>query len=199
MCRSLPDSLWLCSHCYCTVRLASCSEPDYAVALPLMRTLARRKDTSMSFYKQLVPLVLLLFIFGSSLVPAKAAGDEQAIRDLDTMWSNAAGAKDLDKTVSVYADDASMLPPNAPIATGKDAIRAAWSGMMALPGFSLSFSPTKVTVSKSGDLAYEIGTFQFTVNDAQGKPANSVGKFVVVWAKRAGHWKVVADIFNDDK
>jgi ketosteroid isomerase-like protein len=52
---------------------------------------------------------------------------------------------------------------------------------------------------KSGDMAYEIGVFQSTANDAQGKSAASVGKFVVNWQKRAGQWKVVADIFNDDK
>jgi uncharacterized protein (TIGR02246 family) len=153
----------------------------------------------MRLYKHMFTVGLLLVLFGSTLVQAKGAGDEQAIRDIDTKWSNTAGAKDLDKTVSVYADDASMLPPNAPIATGKDSIRAAWSQLMALPGFSLSFAPSKVVVSKSRDLAYEIGSFQLTVNDAQGKPATSVGKFVVAWQKRDGQWKVVADIFNDDK
>ena len=48
-------------------------------------------------------------------------------------------------------------------------------------------------------MAYEIGTFHSTLNDAQGKPAASVGKYVVNWGKRGGQWKVVADIFNDDK
>jgi uncharacterized protein (TIGR02246 family) len=153
----------------------------------------------MRLYKHMFTVGLLLVLFGSTLVQAKGTGDEQAIRDIDSMWSNAAGAKDLDRTVSVYADDASMLPPNAPIATGKGAIRAAWSQLMALPGFSLSFAPSNVVVSKSRDLAYEIGTFQLTVNDAQGKPATSIGKFVVAWQKRDGQWKVVADIFNDDK
>jgi len=47
------------------------------------------------------------------------------------------------------------------------------------------------------DVAYEIGTFHSTLNDAQGKPAASVGKYVMNWEKRGGQWKVVADIFND--
>lgn len=145
-------------------------------------------------------LLVILFFLGSTLAFAQdASPDEQAIRALDAAWSNAASSKELDKTVSFYADDASMLPPNTPIATGKDAIRSAWSHFMSLPGFNLQFAPTKVVVAKSRDLAYEIGTFQLTVNDSQGKPGTSVGKFVVVWQKRAGHWKAVADIFNDDK
>jgi uncharacterized protein (TIGR02246 family) len=147
-----------------------------------------------------VRVLLLLAVLGSTLAVAKdGSGDEQAIRALDAAWSQAAGAKALDKTVSFYADDASLLPSNAPIANGKEAIHAAWGQFMAMPGFSISFAPNKIVVAKSGDIAYEIGTFQSTLNDAQGKPASSVGKYVVNWQKRAGQWKVVADIFNDDK
>ena len=151
-------------------------------------------------HKNFVRVLLVLAVLSSTLAFGKdASRDEQAIRALDAAWSQAAGAKDLDKTVSFYADDASMLPANAPIANGKDAIRAAWSQLMALPGFSLSFAPSKIVIAKAGDMAYEIGTFHFTLNDSQGKPATSVGKYVVNWQKRGGQWKVVADIFNDDK
>jgi uncharacterized protein (TIGR02246 family) len=145
-------------------------------------------------------VVLTVVLFASSIAFAKdAPTDEQAIRALDTSWSHAAETKDVDKTVSFYADDASILPPNLPIATGKTAIRAVWSQFLSMPGFSITFAPSKIVVAKSGDMAYEIGTFQTTINDAQGKPATSVGKFVVNWQKRDGQWKVVADIFNDDK
>ena len=148
-----------------------------------------------------VALASMFFaLLGASLAFAKdASRDEQAIRDLDAAWSHAAGTKDLDKTVSFYADDASMLPANMAIANGRDAIRGVWSQLTSLPGFSISFGPTKIVVSKSADLAYEIGTFQLTLNDAQGKPATSVGKYVVNWQKRAGQWKAVVDIFNNDK
>jgi uncharacterized protein (TIGR02246 family) len=145
-------------------------------------------------------LALAVLLLASSITIAKdASADEQAIRALDTAWSHAAETKDLDKTVSFYADDASILPPNMPIATGKNAIRAVWSQFLSMPGFSITFAPSKVVIAKSGDMAYEIGTFQTTVNDTQGKPTSSVGKFVVNWQKRGGQWKVVADIFNDDK
>jgi uncharacterized protein (TIGR02246 family) len=153
----------------------------------------------MRLHKNLALAMLLLAILGTNIAVAKdASADEQAIRALDVAWSHAAESKDLDKTVSFYADDASMLPPNMPIATGKDAIRAVWSQLISAPG-SITFAPSKIVISKSGDLAYEIGAFQSTVNDARGKPATSTGKFVVAWQKRDGQWKVVADIFNDDK
>jgi ketosteroid isomerase-like protein len=50
---------------------------------------------------------------------------EQTLRDLDAQWSAAAGAKDVDKTVSYYAADAIVMPPNASSATTKEAIRSA--------------------------------------------------------------------------
>jgi len=128
------------------------------------------------------------------------AADEQAIRAATRQWSNAYGAKDIEKIMSFYAEGASVFPPNAPIATGKEAIRNALSGLMATPRFALSFAPTKVEVARAGDLAYEVGTYQLTVNDAKGKPVSTPGKYVVVWKKQAdGSWKGVADIFNPDQ
>src|SRR5262249_43101930 len=41
-----------------------------------------------------------------------AGADEKAVRDADAEWSKAAGAKDLDKTVAFYADDATVMPPH---------------------------------------------------------------------------------------
>jgi ketosteroid isomerase-like protein len=130
----------------------------------------------------------------------RQSADENEIRKADTAWSHAAETKDLDKCVSYYANDASVFPFNAPIANGKDQIRQLWSQLMSKPGFGLSFRPTKIEVSKSGEIAYETGTFELKLNDAQGNPTNTPGKYVVVWKKQPNReWKAVADIFNTDK
>ena len=149
--------------------------------------------------RKMVFAVLLLAITGSTAMAKDTSADEQAIRALDAAWDKASQAKDLDKSVSFYADDASMLPAGMPIASTKEAIRAVWTQLLSAPGGNLTFAPAKITVASSGDMAYEIGAFHLTANDAQGKPVITTGKFVVVWRKRAGQWKVVADIFNDDK
>jgi len=130
----------------------------------------------------------------------KSSDAENRIRALDSEWSQAAQSKDVDKMVSYYSDDASAFPFNAPIATGKEQIRQLWSALMAKPGFSLSFAPTKIDVAKSNDLAYEAGTFELKMNDAQNNPTTTNGKYVVCWKKPAkGDWKVQFDIFNTDK
>lgn len=151
--------------------------------------------------KYLAGLSFLISTLSVSFAQMPAGNaDEQAIRKLDQDWSAAAGAKDVDKTISFYAADASAFPFNAPIATGKDQIRQVWAHLVSLPGFVLSFTPTKIEVAKSGDLAYDIGTFELKTNDAQGNVVAEVGKYVVVWKKQPDkQWKVVADMFNTDK
>ena len=127
------------------------------------------------------------------------SNDEALIRRIDALWSNAAEDKDLDGAVYPYAADASMLPFGAPIATGTDAIRKTWAALMAKPGYSLTFAPTKIEVASAGDMAWEIGTFELRVNDAQGQAMEIPGKYVVTWRKVGPTWKVAADIFNTDK
>ena len=150
---------------------------------------------------KLVTAVLILVPVAMAQANAKKSSDaENRIRALDSEWSQAAQSKDVDKMVSYYSDDASAFPFNAPIATGKEQIRQLWSALMAKPGFSLSFAPTKIDVAKSNDLAYEAGTFELKMNDAQNNPTTTNGKYVVCWKKSAkGEWKVQFDIFNTDK
>ncbi|HWZ81770.1 MAG TPA: DUF4440 domain-containing protein [Terriglobales bacterium] len=146
--------------------------------------------------------VALLLVAGTSWSFAQQSNpnpDQQAIHKLDVEWSAAAGSKDVDKTISYYADDASAYPFNAPIATGKEQIRQLWEHLVSLPGFSLSFTPSKIEVAKSGDLAYDVGTFELKTNDAQGNVVTQAGKYVVVWKKQKNlKWKAIADIFNTD-
>ncbi len=134
------------------------------------------------------PLALsVCFALLSLAFVGTAAADtkiEQALRDLDAQWSAAAAAKDLDKTVSYYAESAMVMPPNASAAMTKESIRSAWKEMLTTPGAAISWKATKVEVAKSG---------------ASGKSVKDHGKYVEIFKKQAdGTWKVVADIWNSD-
>ena len=131
--------------------------------------------------------------------PDTRAADERAIREADAAWAKAAAAKDVEAYLSFFAEDAFVLPPNVPMLTGKESIRKSVSEMMATPGFALSWQITKVEVSRGGDLAYTVGTYQSTLNDAKGKPVTDRGKYMTVWKKQPdGKWKAVADMANSD-
>ena len=131
--------------------------------------------------------------------PDTRAADEAAIRKADTDWSNSAQTKQVDTWVAYYTDDATVLPPNEPMATTKDAIRKSIGDLLSLPALSLKWQPTKVEVSKSGDIGYSFGTYEMTANDPQGKPTTDRGKYVEVWKKQAdGSWKCAVDTYSSD-
>jgi ketosteroid isomerase-like protein len=143
-----------------------------------------------------IPLTL-----GFATAAVCLAGDpkiEQALRKLDAQWSAAASAKNVDKTVSYYSDDAIVLPPNTKVATTKAAIRAQWKGDLdsMIKG---SWKATRVEVAKSGDMAYVSGTYDWTSKDPSGKTVKDHGKYLEVFEKQAdGSWKCTADCWNSD-
>lgn len=144
--------------------------------------------------------LLLGAVLGPGVSTAAGHTEEQRIRDLDKNWSAAAASKDAATTASFYADDGSLLPFNGPIVNGKAKIQEAWAGLMAKPGFAIHFEPTRIVVAKSSDMAYDIGTFELTMNDDKGNRTTVVGKFLVAWKKQKnGEWKAEADCFNTDK
>jgi uncharacterized protein (TIGR02246 family) len=128
------------------------------------------------------------------------AADEAAIRAASIAWSQAAAAKDLDKVISFYADDAVQMPNKAPAAKGKENIRKNWAPMLAAPGPGFSWQTSSVELTRSGDLAYETGAYNFVTTDKKGKTNDEKGKYVVVWKKQSdGLWKVVVDTDNTDQ
>jgi len=74
--------------------------------------------------------VLLFSLITSSILTTSCgpsadnrAADVAALQSTDERWSASAGRKDVAATVAFYADDAVMLPPNAPIIAGQKSIR----------------------------------------------------------------------------
>jgi ketosteroid isomerase-like protein len=127
------------------------------------------------------------------------SAEETAIRLADHAWSKAMTDKQLDATVSHYAEDASIFPPNAPTATGKNAIRNVWAAYFAMPGFLVTCHPVKIAASHSGDIGYTQGPYALTFRDATGRKIKDRGRYIAVWKKQAdGEWRVVADFFNSD-
>jgi uncharacterized protein (TIGR02246 family) len=125
--------------------------------------------------------------------------DERAIREADAATLKAAQGNDVNGAVANYADDASWLPPNSPLVRGKAAIRSGWAKLMSNPGFTIDWQIDQLEVSRAGDLAYTIYTYQMTLDGANGKPITDQGKDMAVWKKQSdGAWKIVGETFNSD-
>ncbi len=134
-------------------------------------------------------------------VPAVDIAAEQGkIRDLESAWAAAALAKDLEKSVSFYADDAILLNAGVPAAKGKDAIHAAWKDMLADPNSKLVFAANRVDVSSSGDMASTAGSYTMTMtNPKTKKPVEDKGTYITVYKKQAdGNWKAIEDVATSE-
>lgn len=125
--------------------------------------------------------------------------DKKAIKEVESAWVKTASTKDVDAFVNYYADDAQVLMPNAPLFTGKPAIKDALKPMMADPNFSITFMSTRVEVSKGGDLGYTQGPYKMTFSDQRGNKFEDEGKYLTVFRKLTdGSWKAVEDTFMSD-
>ncbi len=126
--------------------------------------------------------------------PDTRSADESAIRAADASFAQAAEAKDLDKCMSLYADDAVAFAPGMPAFVGKDNIRKFIQGLVNAPGLHVNITIASVTVARSGDLAMDRGTVEATVTNKKGKSSTSTSDYVLVWKKMTdGSWKIEAD------
>jgi ketosteroid isomerase-like protein len=107
------------------------------------------------------------------------------------VFMNYVNQGDLENMVAMYSEDASVLPPNGNSLYGIAAVSAFWQHMLQ----NVGFSNVQYTIEKleqlSEDSIAEMTRFQV---ELAGQPAQ--GKYVVVWKKIQGSWKLHIDIFN---
>lgn len=98
---------------------------------------------------------------------------------------DAAGMADL------YTQDGQVLPPNRDFITGHQAIQAFWQSLMDM-GIKAAQLEI-VEVDSYNDTAIEVS--KFTLLDEQEEVLNK-GKYIVIWKREHGRWKLYRDIFN---
>ena len=120
------------------------------------------------------------------------------IRALDQRWLEATARRDLDGMMAIYAPDARELLPDLPALIGTAAIRVFYGNLMRqLPRFAHDFDAQEITVGAAGDLAVVQGKYRFTPDTQMPSQAQS-GKFVGVWRRRGGDWRLTINISNSD-
>jgi ketosteroid isomerase-like protein len=96
---------------------------------------------------------------------------------------------------ALYTADAHLMPPDAPAVRGTDAIEAFWQGAMKF-GVKAATLETMEVESSGGDLATEIGQFTLDMDAPGGGRVEQTGKYIVLWKRDGGVWKLHADIWN---
>lgn len=96
---------------------------------------------------------------------------------------------------AMYTGDAKLLPPNSPMLTGPQAIRAFWQGAKDAGGRATRLETLEV--ESRDDLAIETGKYTLTLQ-SKGGTLTDQGKYIVVWKNDHGVWKLQIDIWNTD-
>ncbi len=148
-------------------------------------------------FQRLVATVALLLIGLLAIGPALAGDVKHELDALTAQWVAAFKAKDFAAIEALMAPDAPLLAPGAPPIQGAKAVAAMWESWGALPNVAIDFGGTYSEVADSGELAYDYGAYTFAFDSEDG-PFSENGKYIVVWKKIDGAWKIAADIFNNN-
>src|SRR5437667_6726703 len=92
----------------------------------------------------------------------------------------------------VYTADARILPPGAPMISGREAIKKFWTDLVQAAN-AKSAVLSSVEVIPAGDGVVEIGRATLAFVDS---PDEMQAKYVVYWRQEAGRWKWDVDIWN---
>jgi uncharacterized protein (TIGR02246 family) len=114
------------------------------------------------------------------------------IEKANAKWIELFNKGDFSGIGSLYTKDAVALPSDAAMVRGRDAIAAMWK---ELAGKVSDPVLTTIEVMRlSPKAAREIGTFRLKTKGPN--PQDLSGKYVVIWQKENGAWKLSTDIWN---
>jgi len=140
--------------------------------------------------KLLSTLPLFLMIMGCNQAPMST--DPSVLSSKTDAWEAAFNAKDIDGVVALYTSDGRVLPPNAEMASGGDAVRAVFGGLIDA---GISGELTSIETRVSGDIGYDVGTYTLRLDGE----VIDTGKFIETFVRGDdGEWRMSNDIFNSD-
>jgi ketosteroid isomerase-like protein len=144
-----------------------------------------------------VMLSVLVACFTCSLHAQVYTGDSTEIQSIlkhIDAFSQAYMNGDYDAIANAYTRDGKIMPAGTKIIEGRTAIRERW----VLPeGVTVPYHkirPEEITIL--GDTAYDIGYYEGRTRRANGEESSWQGKYVIIWKKVEGDWKIYVDIWN---
>ena len=104
------------------------------------------------------------------------------------------GRRDFAALERVYTRNARLLPPGAPMVTGRAAVAEFWRGALDALGVE-GLRLRTLSLDVFGDDAQEVGRAELEV---KGGGAPAALKYVVLWKREDGGWRWDVDIWNAD-
>ncbi len=138
---------------------------------------------------------LVLANFGVLVITTFAQEDvATAIKAGNAKLMQALADEDAAAATNCYTADAQLLPPGAPMVEGHDAIKQYWTAGIGAGAGGLKLVSGEVR--DWDDEAYEVGTYTISLEDGT---VVDTGKYIVLWKRVDGVWKLHRDIWNSDK
>ncbi len=114
-----------------------------------------------------------------------------AIRAANEQFMQTYKRRDVAGLAALYTADGQIMPSNSDFVTGISAIRDFWKAAMEM-GIKEARLDT-LEVDGHGDTAIEVGRYSMMVDGGQ---VVDTGKYVVIWKKVDGAWKLHRDIWT---
>jgi len=124
----------------------------------------------------------------------KKLSEEDQIKAVAQSFSTSYLKQDYEALARIYTKDAKIFPNNTSIIEGYEAIKKRWSGSSGYTPLEHQIIPEEIVVL--GDTAHDYGYFQGKNKNDDGTEVSYKGKYVVVWRKTNGTWKMYLDIWN---
>lgn len=160
----------------------------------MLKSIKSRASTLLLLTIFCIVVIISLSSIIASEEESKLTTEADKIIKLEKKWSDKFNEGDLNWIVNLHATNAIQLPPGGEMIQGKEALKAAWKGMINTEGLEISWESIEAHVSESGDMAYDYG--KVMIRNPDGSKVAS--KYLVVWVKEGGEWKVIADMFNSN-
>ncbi len=137
---------------------------------------------------------LFLILTLISLQVNGQSADIEAIKKQSREFSRLMVAGDYDAMLDVYTTDAKIFPANRTILEGED-LRSYWIPAEGAGSRVIQHEANPEEIKVLGNEAYDWGYYNGTsVNGDQ--ESKWKGKYVIVWRKEDGEWKMYLDIWN---
>ncbi len=102
---------------------------------------------------------------------------------------------DLASAMNVYTENATILPPNAEMMKGKEAITAFWQGAREMGVKEAKLETVELT-PMGDETACEIGKYVLKIHPEGGEAFTDKGKYLMIWKFEDGSWKWDSDAWN---
>jgi ketosteroid isomerase-like protein/quercetin dioxygenase-like cupin family protein len=150
----------------------------------------------MTLLRQLVVVTAIGLLTACMRAP-NLAEERESLRAADREWGQSL-EQDVDTFLSYLTPDATVHITGLPSLDTLEEIRREMSERTRAPGYASQWAASEVVVGDSGDLGYTVGAYKVTRNNPAGNPATETGRYVAIWRKHLGQWKISEIISNAD-